>query len=86
MLELDVSMKVGEFPERPGQPVCAYFLKTGDCKFKSGCRFHHPKNWAHKSDVCALSDKGLPLRPVSSYIFCCNFLLSIEHIINIPCF
>lgn len=63
VLELDVSMKVEEFPQRPGQPVCAYFLKTGDCKFKSGCRFHHPKDWAHKSDVCALSEKGLPLRP-----------------------
>ncbi|TXG51345.1 hypothetical protein EZV62_023869 [Acer yangbiense] len=52
-----------EFPERPGQPECSYFLKTGDCKFKSNCKYHHPKNQISKSPPCALSDKGLPLRP-----------------------
>nr|GLL38418.1 zinc finger CCCH domain-containing protein 43-like isoform X1 [Ipomoea trifida] len=34
-------------------------MKTGRCKFKSLCRFHHP---AQKPD-CLLNDKGLPLRP-----------------------
>ncbi|KAL5750686.1 hypothetical protein ACOSP7_025289 [Xanthoceras sorbifolium] len=52
-----------EFPERPGQPECSYFLKTGDCKFKSNCKYHHPKNQISKSSPCTLSDKGLPLRP-----------------------
>ncbi|KAG9152312.1 hypothetical protein Leryth_021256, partial [Lithospermum erythrorhizon] len=52
-----------EFPERPGQPECSYFLKTGDCKYKSNCRFHHPKNRDTKSSSWAISDKGLPLRP-----------------------
>ncbi|KAK4843111.1 hypothetical protein QYF36_004137 [Acer negundo] len=54
---------VDEFPERPGQPECSYFLKTGDCKFKSNCKYHHPKNQVAKSPPCTLSDKGLPLRP-----------------------
>ncbi|XP_021908990.1 LOW QUALITY PROTEIN: zinc finger CCCH domain-containing protein 67 [Carica papaya] len=54
---------VDEFPERPGQPECSYFLKTGDCKFKSNCKYHHPKNRTVKTPSCALSDKGLPLRP-----------------------
>ncbi|XP_052182109.1 zinc finger CCCH domain-containing protein 67-like isoform X2 [Diospyros lotus] len=54
---------VDEFPERPGQPECSYFLKTGDCKYRSGCKFHHPKNRIPKMATCALSDKGLPLRP-----------------------
>lgn len=56
-------MLVGEFPERPGQPECSYFIKTGDCKFKANCKFHHPKDRAVKASPCALSDKGLPLRP-----------------------
>ncbi|OAY30751.1 zinc finger CCCH domain-containing protein 43 isoform X2 [Manihot esculenta] len=52
-----------EFPERPGQPECSYYLKTGDCKFRSNCKYHHPKNQIPKSSPCPLSDKGLPLRP-----------------------
>ncbi|OWM65467.1 hypothetical protein CDL15_Pgr009057 [Punica granatum] len=56
-------MAVEEFPERPGQPECSYFLKTGDCKFKSNCKYHHPKDRVQKSPQVALSDKGLPLRP-----------------------
>ncbi|KAJ4839989.1 hypothetical protein Tsubulata_030823 [Turnera subulata] len=54
---------VDEFPERPGQPDCSYFMKTGDCKFKSNCKYHHPKNRISKTSLCPLSDKGLPLRP-----------------------
>ncbi|OWM90567.1 hypothetical protein CDL15_Pgr014870 [Punica granatum] len=54
-----------EFPERPGQPDCAFFLKTGDCKFKSNCKYNHPKSRIPSSSPVPLSDKGLPLRPVS---------------------
>lgn len=60
-----------EFPERPGQPECSYFLKTGDCKFRSNCKYHHPKHLTSKAQPCALSDKGLPLRPVSSAFDIC---------------
>lgn len=55
--------QVEEFPERPGKPECDYFMKTGDCKYKSACRYHHPKSRVPGLPVCALSDKGLPLRP-----------------------
>ncbi|XP_050152907.1 zinc finger CCCH domain-containing protein 43-like [Malus sylvestris] len=34
--------QVEEFPARPGQPDCSYFSRTGDCKFKSNCKYHHP--------------------------------------------
>ncbi|TXG68060.1 hypothetical protein EZV62_009335 [Acer yangbiense] len=52
-----------EFPERPGQPECQYFLRTGDCKFGSSCRYHHPREViVPKTDV-VLSPLGLPLRP-----------------------
>ncbi|XP_020235786.1 zinc finger CCCH domain-containing protein 43 [Cajanus cajan] len=56
-------MQVEEYPERPGEPECSYFLKTGDCKFKSNCKFNHPKNRIARLPPCNLSDKGLPLRP-----------------------
>lgn len=58
-------MAVQEHPERPGEPECTFFLKTGDCKFKSNCKFHHPKNRnpKAKANTFALNDKGLPLRP-----------------------
>lgn len=60
-----------EYPERPGEPECSFFLKTGDCKFKSNCKFNHPKSRMNKAKVNSytLSDKGLPLRPVSFFIF-----------------
>ncbi|KAH7865664.1 hypothetical protein Vadar_009477 [Vaccinium darrowii] len=54
---------IDEFPERPGQPACTYFLKTGNCKYRSACKFHHPKFRIHKTPAFAMSEKGLPLRP-----------------------
>ncbi|KAI3454954.1 hypothetical protein Pfo_011617 [Paulownia fortunei] len=58
-------MVVEEYPERPGEPECSFFLKTGDCKFKSKCKFHHPKNRNPKAEAnsFALNEEGLPLRP-----------------------
>ncbi|CAA0825507.1 Zinc finger CCCH domain-containing protein 43 [Striga hermonthica] len=54
-----------EYPERPGEPECSFFMKNGDCKFKSNCKFHHPKTHIRKpkADSFTLNDKGLPLRP-----------------------
>lgn len=51
------------FPERPGQPECQYYMKTGDCKFGAVCRFHHPKERIIPAPDCILSPMGLPLRP-----------------------
>ncbi|KAF6157557.1 hypothetical protein GIB67_004495, partial [Kingdonia uniflora] len=51
---------VEEFPQRPGEADCSFFLKNGDCKYGSCCKFHHPKDRAPKF---ALSPIGLPLRP-----------------------
>ncbi|KAJ0248445.1 Zinc finger CCCH domain-containing protein 43 [Hirschfeldia incana] len=81
-----------EFPERPDQPECSYYLKTGDCKFKFTCKYHHPKNRLPKQPPYALNDKGLPLRPdqvicthYSRYGICkfgpaCRF----DHSIQVP--
>ncbi|XP_039126580.1 zinc finger CCCH domain-containing protein 34-like isoform X2 [Dioscorea cayenensis subsp. rotundata] len=40
---------IDEFPDRPGQPECQHFMKTGSCKFKSSCKFHHPKSRSVKA-------------------------------------
>lgn len=51
------------FPERPGQPECQFYMKTGDCKFGAVCRFHHPRERLIPAPDCVLSPLGLPLRP-----------------------
>jgi len=35
-------LPAARFPQRPGEPECSFFLKTGDCKYGPGCKFHHP--------------------------------------------
>nr|KAJ0203873.1 hypothetical protein LSAT_V11C500296670 [Lactuca sativa] len=30
-------------PERPREPECRYFMHTGNCKYGSNCKYHHPK-------------------------------------------
>jgi len=32
----------GGHPQNPGQPDCAFYMKTGSCKFGPTCRFNHP--------------------------------------------
>ncbi|KAJ4851356.1 hypothetical protein Tsubulata_044515 [Turnera subulata] len=51
------------FPERPSQPECQFYMKTGDCKFGAVCRFHHPRERVIPAPDCVLSPIGLPLRP-----------------------
>ncbi|KAG2316262.1 hypothetical protein Bca52824_019384 [Brassica carinata] len=50
------------FPERPGQPECRIYMKTGDCKFGTVCKFHHPRDRQAPPPDCLLSPIGLPLR------------------------
>ncbi|XP_020589511.1 zinc finger CCCH domain-containing protein 6-like isoform X2 [Phalaenopsis equestris] len=51
-------------PQRPGQPECQFFMRTGQCKFGAACRYHHPPNWSITATNCSLNPLGLPLRPV----------------------
>ncbi|RVX20795.1 Zinc finger CCCH domain-containing protein 32 [Vitis vinifera] len=39
------------FPERPGQQECQYYLRTGDCKFGSSCRYHHPRSGLSQKQI-----------------------------------
>lgn len=51
------------YPQRPGQPECQHYVKTGDCKFGSSCKYHHPSEWVVPETSSALSPMGLPIRP-----------------------
>ncbi|KAG6485313.1 hypothetical protein ZIOFF_053847 [Zingiber officinale] len=51
------------FPERPDQPECQFYMKTGDCKFGAACKFNHPRERMVPPPNCLLSPLGLPLRP-----------------------
>ncbi|GFQ04495.1 zinc finger CCCH domain-containing protein 32 [Phtheirospermum japonicum] len=58
-----ISHREYAFPERQGQPECQYYLRTGDCKFGSTCKYHHPREWTAPRTNFSLSPMGLPLRP-----------------------
>lgn len=30
------------YPDRPGEPNCIYYLRTGYCGYGSNCRYNHP--------------------------------------------
>eukprot|EP01018_Ginkgo_biloba_P003522 Gb_32584 [translate_table: standard] len=62
------------FPERPGQPECQFYMKTGDCKFGMKCRYHHPKDVLLPTANSMLNTIGLPLHPTHSSWY----LLSID--------
>ncbi|GLU07433.1 hypothetical protein SLE2022_243930 [Rubroshorea leprosula] len=70
------SLMEQSFPERPGEPECQYYMKTGDCKFRASCKYHHPRDRVVPRINCALSSLGLPLRPG---VQACSFYLQNGH-------
>ncbi|XP_057784821.1 zinc finger CCCH domain-containing protein 66-like isoform X1 [Salvia miltiorrhiza] len=36
--------ELGSYPDRPGEPDCIYYLRTGSCGYGSNCRFNHPSS------------------------------------------
>ncbi|AED92306.1 zinc finger protein 3 [Arabidopsis thaliana] len=60
------------FPERPGQPECQFYMKTGDCKFGTVCKFHHPRDRQTPPPDCVLSS-GEPLCVFYSRYGICKF-------------
>jgi hypothetical protein len=51
------------FPERPGQPECHHYMKTGTCKFGATCKYNHPQYMSTPRSNYMLSPLGLPIRP-----------------------
>lgn len=52
------------YPDRPGEPDCIYYLRTGLCGYGSNCRFNHP----------AYSEQVILLLSVVSCC-CCHYWL-----------
>ncbi|MBA0852544.1 hypothetical protein Goshw_006681 [Gossypium schwendimanii] len=50
------TMESGYYPERPGEPDCSYYIRTGLCRFGATCRFNHPPN--RKLAIAAARMKG----------------------------
>lgn len=68
------------YPERPGQPECQYYLRTGDCKFGVTCKYHHPPEWSASRANYVLSPMGLPLRPVSTNLWIVHTWWNVRYI------
>ncbi|XP_009418524.2 zinc finger CCCH domain-containing protein 3-like isoform X1 [Musa acuminata AAA Group] len=49
-------------PDRPDQPECQFYMKTGNCKYGSSCKYHHPKE-RNQPAMATIGPLGLPLRP-----------------------
>nr|CAB3477625.1 unnamed protein product [Digitaria exilis] len=48
------------YPQRPGETVCDFYMKTGFCKYSQKCKFHHPMNRS-ASDANEIEDPVHPL-------------------------
>lgn len=38
----EVDAYANPYPDRPGEPDCIYYIKTGSCGYGSTCRYNHP--------------------------------------------
>lgn len=70
------------FPERPDQPECQHYMKTGGCNYGTSCKYHHPKE-RNQAAITTIGPLGLPLRPVNLspnlfgfFIFCVDSYLA----------
>ncbi|KAH9330352.1 hypothetical protein KI387_002460, partial [Taxus chinensis] len=54
------SLGVNIPPQRPGEPECTFYMKTGECKFGPSCKYNHPLNRFEPPAKLTLA--GLPRR------------------------
>lgn len=57
------SSSIQLFPDRPDQPECRYYMKTGTCKYGTTCKYHHPKERNVPLPMDIVGPLGLPMRP-----------------------
>ncbi|XP_044985595.1 uncharacterized protein LOC123452916 isoform X1 [Hordeum vulgare subsp. vulgare] len=43
------------YPERPGEPECAHYMRQGYCKFQMNCKYHHPGDRLSKKPTTRLA-------------------------------
>ena len=53
---------VVSYPDRPGEPDCAFFIRTGTCGYGVNCRFNHP------SDLVEAKEKVSQYRGLFRYL------------------
>lgn len=51
-LGLGAGAGVESYPERPSDPDCIHYLRTGFCGYGARCRFNHPRDRAAVIRVC----------------------------------
>lgn len=44
MWQLSLNTGPESYPERPNEPDCIYYLRTGFCGYGARCRFNHPRD------------------------------------------
>ncbi|MQL92530.1 hypothetical protein Taro_025153 [Colocasia esculenta] len=56
------------YPERPGEPDCHYYMRTGSCGYGERCRYNHPRSRASPCGLEGTIHKGLANR-CARYLF-----------------
>lgn len=51
---------MSQYPQRPGEPDCRDFLRTGRCKYGDSCKYHHPIGGVKATDP---NEPPFPIRP-----------------------
>lgn len=51
-------------PQRPGEPDCRDYLRTGRCKYGDSCKYHHPSNVMSGGGIKGPIDPNEPLFPI----------------------
>ena len=57
------------YPERPDEPDCIYYLRTGACGYGSRCRFNHPRDRGAVIKVFPILD-SVPRFQIVELSFC----------------
>ncbi|XP_058095367.1 zinc finger CCCH domain-containing protein 8-like [Magnolia sinica] len=73
-----VTADTSVLPERPSEPICSYYAKTGQCKFGVNCKFHHPKDvqipsggqdpGSGEQNESAMKDAEVDARPMKTFV------------------
>lgn len=50
------------YPQRPGETVCDFYMKTGFCKFLEKCKFHHPVDRSAPDCIANLEPSQQPVK------------------------
>ncbi|KAL3648861.1 hypothetical protein CASFOL_005264 [Castilleja foliolosa] len=70
MWQLGLGSGPESYPERPGEPDCIYYLRTGFCGYGNRCRFNHPRDRSMAREMLRASGGEFPERvgqPICQY-------------------